>query len=114
MTADTLTFTAIDNVTITAGNTTTSDAISVYGARSLMLTMRKTGDSTSVTYTVLTSADGTNFDTEAYQTFTISAAGTKQISRPVTVGARYVKFSVTNGGSASCAATVKFVPQYGR
>lgn len=108
------TFTLVDGVTIAAGNSTESDVVRIYDTKSLMLTMRKTGDSTSVTYAIYTSPDGTDVDTEAYQTFSISGAGTKQLSRPITVGAHSMKVKVTNGGSASCVATVKFVPIYGR
>lgn len=108
------TFTAINDAEIAAGESAESAVISVYGVRSIMLTMRKTGDSALVTYYVYTSPDGTEIDTEPYQTFAIAAGGAKQISRPVTVGSRYIKLKATNGGSASCGATVKFVPVYGR
>lgn len=111
------TFTAINAVTVNPSGNTESTAQPIYNARSIILTMRKTGDSTIVTFSVYTSPDGTNFDTEPYQTFTISGAGTKQLSRPITVGADSMIVRAVNGDAVeghTAVITSKYVPIYGR
>lgn len=113
----TRTFTAINAVTVNPSGNTESAAQPIYNARSLILTMRKTGDSTIVTFSVYTSPDGTDFDTEPYQTFTISGAGTKQLSRPITVGSSSFIVKAVNGDAVvghTAVVTVKYVPIYGR
>lgn len=105
---------AITAETLAGSGTETSAAFSIYGAGSVMLTMKKTGNATSVTFTVYMSPDGVSVDTEPFQTFTIAGAGTKQLTRPLTVGAGYVVIKAANGDAVNaCVVTAQLTPVYG-
>lgn len=109
------TFTLLNAVALAAGaSSDPSAAKNVYGAASVMLTMKKTGDSTGVSFVVYTSPDGVAVDTEPYQTFSISGAGAKQITRPLSVGPAYFVVKATNTDAANAAAATAIItPVYG-
>lgn len=106
--------TVLNAVALAAGATSDpSAAKQIYGAASVMLTMKKTGDSTGVTFNVYTSPDGVAVDTEPFQTFTLSGAGAKQITRPLTVGPAYVVVKATNSDATNAAtATAILTPVF--
>lgn len=106
--------TMLDSVSLEASASSTSDPKLIFGAGSALLTMKKTGNSTSVTFVIYTSPDGVNIDTEAFQTFIMSGAGTKQLTRPLTPGAAYIVVKATNDDSSNAGtASAVVVPGYG-
>lgn len=107
-------FTPLNGVSLAGSANSTSLAQKVLGVRSIQLTMKKTGNSTTVSFIIYASPDGVEMDTEPYQTFTLTGAGTKQLTRPVTVGVHsiFIK-AVNNDGSNACVVTAKCVPDYG-
>lgn len=91
----------ISVASLAGGGTTESAVIDLTHIRSCALTIRltyATTATTGATVSIYSPADGTNFDTEAYFSFTPAflAGGTKQETRVFSPDVKYIKVSVKN------------------